>query len=451
MRSLVEGLCAFAGRGACTDAERRAALWLHDELRARGLEPYVETRWVRPQRWAVLAIGGLLGVVGSLLAVPTPVAGLVVAGVGALSLTVEALGWIGPVRLPFPRRATQDVLTEVPDGAIQHVPRAVPAGPTQHEPKAVPQGTTQHVPTAVPPGATQHVPRAVPDGATQDVPTAVPDGATQHVPRAVPDGATQDVPTAVPPGATQDVPTAVPDVGVPLVIAAAYDAPGRGLVLDERWRALLRPAPRGSLAVCGVLVAAAAAARVAGVEDTWLGAVQLLPTVVLLVAFAAAADVALSGWAPGANDNASGVAVALAAFEELQREPPRLLVPALLFVGAGHAVHRIGLPEGAVLVELGPCGAGRPVVRARHPVARAAAARAAEALGATIGGDPPAGAGVRIACLDERGIVPRAHQEDDTVVDEAAMEAALDLALGVVDALDSELPRQARRTSTAAG
>ena len=348
MRSLVEGLCAFAGRGACTDAERRAALWLHDELRARGLEPYVETRWVRPQRWAVLAMGGLLCVAGSLLAVPAPVAGLVVAGVGALSLAVEALGWIGPVRLLFPRRATQDVLT------------------------------------------------------------------------------------------------AVPDVGVPLVIAAAYDAPRRGLVLNERWRALLRRAPRGSLAVCGVLVAAAAAARVAGVDGTWLGAVQLVPTVVLLVALAAAADIALSAWAPGANDNASGVAVALAVFEELQREPPRALAPALLLVGAGHAVRRV---MGVVALEIGPCGAGRPVLRARHPQARAAADRAAEALGATIGGDPPAATGVRIACVDERGIVPRAHQEDDTVVDEAAMEAALDVALGVVDALDAELSRSAGRTS----
>lgn len=351
MRSLVEGLCSFAGRGACTDAERRAALWLHDELQARALEPNVETRWVRPQRWAVLAIGCLLCVAGSLLAVPTPVAGLVLAGAGALSLAVEALGWIGPVRLLFPRRATQHVLTEVPDA------------------------------------------------------------------------------------------------GVPLVIAAAYDAPRRGLVLNERWRALLRRAPRGSLAVCGALVAAAAAARVAGVEGTWLGAVQLVPTVVLLVAFAAAVDIALSGWAAGANDNASGVAVALSVFEELRREPTRVLAPALLLVGAGHAVHRIGLPEGAVLVELGPCGAGRPVLRARHPQARAAAARAAEALGATIGGEPPPAAGVRIACVDERGIVPRAHQEDDTIVDEAAMEAALDVALGVVDALDSELARQSRRTA----
>jgi hypothetical protein len=345
MRSLVDGLCSFTGRGACTDAERRAALWLHDELRARGVDAYVETRWVRPQRWAVLAIGSLLCVAGSLLAVALPVAGLVVAGLGGLSLAIEALGWPGPVRLLFPRRATQHVLTSVAAA------------------------------------------------------------------------------------------------GVPLVIAAAYDAPRRGLVLNERWRALLKRVPRGSLAVCGALLAAAAAARVAGVEGTWLGALQLVPTIVLLVAFAAAADIALSAWAPGANDGASGVAVALALFAELEREPPRTLAPALLLVGAGHAVPGIAPAEleRAVLLELGACGAGRPVLRARHPQARVAAARAAEAFGATIGGEAPVAAGVRIACVDERGVVPRAHQEDDTTVDDAAMEAALDVALGVVDALDAEL------------
>ena len=339
MRSLVDGLCSFAGRGACTDAERRAALWLHRQIAA---EAYVETRWVRPQRWAVLALGCLLCAAGGLLAVTVPAAGLAVAALGALSLAIETLGRVGPLRLLFPRRATQHVLT------------AVPAG------------------------------------------------------------------------------------GVPLVIAAAYDAPKRGLVLNERWRR--RRLPRGTLAACGALVTATAAARAAGVEAPWLGAAQLVPTVVLLAALAAAVDVALSGYAPGANDNASGVAVALALFAELSRDPPHTLAPALLLVGAGHAEPRAarGYVEG-VLLELGPCGLGRPAIRARHPQAQAAAERAAGALGAGTRGARPAAAGVRIACLDERGIAPRAHQADDTEVEERAMEAALDLALGVVDALDAEL------------
>jgi hypothetical protein len=101
--------------------------------------------------------------------------------------------------------------------------------------------------------------------------------------------------------------------------------------------------------------------------------------------------------------------------------------------------------ERVVLLELGPCGAGRPAWAARHPQLRAAASRAADALALPDGPRPRYPAvrvpAIRIACLDERGISPRAHQEDDAPehVDDAAMDAALDLALGVVDALDADL------------
>ena len=337
MRPVVDALVSFSGRGACTDAERRASLWLHDELRRRGHEAFVETRWVRPQRNATLALGCLLAVAGSLLSTAAPPAGLAVSAAGALTL----LAWTAALPLPFlVRRATQHVLTAAPEG-------------------------------------------------------------------------------------------------VPLVIAAAYDAPKRGLALNDRWRA--RRPPRAVLAACGVALAGAAGARLAGVEGTWLGALQLVPTAILLVAFAAALDIALSGPSPGANDNASGVAVALAVFDELTREPPRALAPMLLLVGAGHAVPRAISRErlGGVLLELGPCGAGSPALRGRG--ADAVAARAAAALGAATRGPRPSARGVRVGCLDERGIAPRAHQPDDTTVDEAAMSAALDLTLGVVDALDSEL------------
>jgi hypothetical protein len=345
MRSVVDGLCSISGRGACTDVERRAALWLHDELRSRGHAAWVETRWVRPQRYATVALGCLLTVAGSLLSTVAAAPGLAVAAAGAVTLALEAGGWALPL---FPRRATQYVLTEVPEA-----------------------------------------------------------------------------PTV-------------------LVIAAAYDAPRRGLVLNDRWRRLLRP--RWGLAAGGVAVAGAAGARLGGVEEVWLGALQLVPTVVLLVALAAAVDIALSGFSPGANDNASGVAVALALFDELRRRPPRTLAPALLLVGAGHAVPRAAAAHlraervTGVLLELGPCGAGRPAWSARHPQLRAAAGRAAEALGQAGGGSHRAG--VRIA-----GPGPRAHQVDDTPehVSQEAMDAALDLALGTVDALDADLSGRGRK------
>jgi hypothetical protein len=362
MRSVVDGLCSFAARGACTDAERRAAVWLHDELRSRVHEAWVETRWVRPRRAAVLALGCLLAVAGSLLSTAVAVAGLALAAIGALSLAFEAAGRLGPIRALFPRRATQHVLT------------------------------------------------------------------------------------------------AVPDEGVVLAITAPYDAPRRGLVLNDGWRARLRRAPPWTLAACGAAVTAAAAARVAGYEPGWLGAVQLVPTIVLLVALAAAADIALSAPSPGANDCAAGVAVAIALFDELEREPPKTLRPALLLTGASQAIPRTaarhlrgeGLDaQRVVLLELGPCGAGRPAWTARHPQVRGAAERAAAALGLEPAARPRRPAArvpaIRIACLDDRGITPRAHQEDDTAenVDDAAMDAALDLALGVVDALDAELSARA--------
>src|SRR5919198_80745 len=118
MRSVVEGVCSFAARGACTDAERRAALWLHDEVRSRLHRAWVETHWVRPRRAAVLTLGCLLTVAGSLLSTAVPVAGLAAAAVGALSLALEAAGRLGPIRALFPRRATQHVLTAVPDEGV---------------------------------------------------------------------------------------------------------------------------------------------------------------------------------------------------------------------------------------------------------------------------------------------------------------------------------------------
>jgi hypothetical protein len=436
MRSVVEGLCAFTGRGACTDAERRAALWLHDELRSRVHSAWVETRWLRPQRHAALALACLLAVAGSLLATLEPLAGLAVAALGALSIALESAGLTGPIRLLFPRRATQHVLTDVLGGASSDRGHR-PAG----EAPTVPSyGTGRGDPPA---------------GDARPVPGH--ETGRGHGP------------------ARAEGSSGGAAVAPVLVIAAAYDAPRRGLLLNDRWRRWLRRAPPGALAVCAAAVVAAAGARAGGVDGVVIGAVQLVPTLVLLVAMAAAADIALSDWAPGANDCASAVAVALALYDELAREPPRALAPTLLLVGAGHAGPRAlrshlraeGMSaERAIVLELGPCGAGRAAWRARHPRVEAAAERAAVALGLAGEGpgrngpdrpDSPSGPrhrpdrpvarlpGVRIACLDERGLTPRAHQEDDTEVDGAAMEAALDLALGVVDALDAELANAGAR------
>ena len=87
---VIARLCAHPGRGACTDAERRAAGWLRDELRARGHDARVETHWVRPHWAPALAIAALLAAAGSLISVAVPLAGVIAAAAAAACLALEA-------------------------------------------------------------------------------------------------------------------------------------------------------------------------------------------------------------------------------------------------------------------------------------------------------------------------------------------------------------------------
>jgi hypothetical protein len=225
----VDELCRFERRGPCTDAERRAAGWLHDDLRARGHEAWVETHWIRPQ-WALsLALHAALGVIASVTAIYVPAAGLALALLAAVSLAVEASGRAGLLRLAFPRRATQNVLT-------------VPAAGRART----------------------------------------------------------------------------------LLVCARYDA-GR------------TPGPRAWLVIACLAVAACAAARIAGVDGLALGIAQFVPTVGLLVGLAWAAGLAPSRRISEADAGARCAAVALALHDELSRNPPERLAPALLLYGAGSA------------------------------------------------------------------------------------------------------------------
>lgn len=345
----------MVGRGACTDAERRAARALHDRLRASGEEAWVETRWIRPERNASLALHALLAVIGGLVSSQAAVVGAAIAGAATLSLAVEAAGWTAPLARLLVRRATQHVLTE---------------------PEAE---------------------------------------------------------------------------GVRLIVVAGYDAPRAPSGLVGGARRLVRRLPGRPLAwaagCCAVLALAGVLRTLVVDPGAWLGAVQVAAIVVLLAAVGAAADIAGSAWSPGAG-SAAATAIALALLEELRRDPPRALAPALLLVGgrgAGPESLRAHLraerarPRETVLLEIGPCGAGAPGWAARHSQLRAAAARAAAALG---GGGPDAAARVRRPAGARRlpAIAVAAEPVDDPeAVDPASLDATLDLALGVVDALDSEL------------
>jgi hypothetical protein len=367
----IERLTAIPGRGAGTDAERRAALALERDLAERGQRAWIDTYWLRPGwAWPVV-LAAVLAAGGSLTAVAWPLAGLIAAAVAALSLAVEGAGFTSPLRLLTRRRATQNVV-------------ALP------EPR---------------------------EGA-----------APQEDER-----------------------------GVTLLVCAPYDAPRRGLVLNDRWRA---PAARLGdvrlwLAGCALIIAGAAAARLQGVDETWLGAIQLVPTVVLIAALAAAVDIALSEFSPGAGP-ASAAAVALAVHGELAADPDALPVGLILY-GAGASGpqalrsqlrrERAG-KRSTVVLEIGPCAEGEPAWRARHQQLRRAAALAAEALDIPAPAHRPRPArgvrglpAIRIACLDARGIAERSHQPDDTAdaVDLDATDRAIDFALGVADALAADL------------
>lgn len=369
-RSVIERLCAVPGRGACTDAERRAAGVLHAAVRAGGGEAYVEARWTRPQRRASLAGHAALAVAAALASVAVPVPAAAVAAFAALSLALEATGRTAPLAHALPRRATQHVLTAPADGDVT------------------------------------------------------------------------------------------------LLIVAGYDAPRREPGRAAGWLAgspnraagWLAGSPgraAGWLAGAAAVVAAAAGARALGVEGTWLGVVELVATVLLLAGAAAAVDAAGRPWARGAG-RAAGVAVALALYEELRRDPPRALAPALLLLGArepGPQTLRAHLraeragPRDTVVLELGPLGSGPAAWGTGHPQLRAAAKRASAALAlpAAAGPRPPAGAR-RLPAIAIAGPPPAADAPE--AIDDAALDAALDLALAVVDALDADLARP-RAASTA--
>ncbi len=181
--------------------------------------------------------------------------------------------------------------------------------------------------------------------------------------------------------ATQDVVAPPPDAAAPVtvVLVAATDAPRvaspptRGLArLDARLAAALRgrwPHPPALLAVALALLAVLAALRVVLDGPAWVGAAQLAPAVLCLVAVAALADLALAGAGPGANADGSAVAAALAAVERLDARPPRRVDVALVLAGAGDgpalgarayvdARRRSVPPEAVAVVEVRPCGAG---------------------------------------------------------------------------------------------
>jgi len=132
---VVTELVRHSPRGACSDAERRAARVLARELRAMGRKARTETVWVRPQWPAIWLVHAVLGVVGSVASVEAPAVALGVLGFAAVSALGELTGRLALVSLAFPRRATQNVLSDSPDRApVRLIVTAAYDAPRAHTP-----------------------------------------------------------------------------------------------------------------------------------------------------------------------------------------------------------------------------------------------------------------------------------------------------------------------------
>jgi Peptidase family M28 len=125
-----------------------------------------------------------------------------------------------------------------------------------------------------------------------------------------------------------------PDAPARLILMAHYDAARTGYVFSKASKRIRKLPERTRLALgpfrlffwVGLApLLPILGARMAGLDATWLNAVQAVPTIVLIVAAFLLIDIALSEIVPGAYDNASGVAAVLSAAEELSTSPPENL------------------------------------------------------------------------------------------------------------------------------
>lgn len=299
--------------------------------------------------------------------------------------------------------------------------------------------------------------------------------------RLTPEHASQNV-VASPSGAEQSTTT------TRLIITANYDAGRTGLIYRDAFRATVRRLNRATggaapgwlawLAIGIVWLLAIAIIRVtAHHPSNALGAVQLPPTVALVIGLALLLDAAGAGYGPAAGDNGTGAAAAIELTRVLAADRPRNLTVELVLQGAGDS-EGLGLRSylrtrkrelkdtNAMVLGIAPSGSGEPawwlsdgrLVPLRY--ARSLRTLCAQ-TGATLhrgrGATPalPARAAglpaIAIGCLDSLGRAPRSHQKTDTPehLNEAALTQTLDLGLRLVEAIDASLAPADRTAGTA--
>ncbi len=134
-----------------------------------------------------------------------------------------------------------------------------------------------------------------------------------------------------------------PDAPARLILMAHYDAARTGYLFSKGSKRIRRLPERTRLALGPFRIffwlglaplLPILGARMAGLDATWLNALQAIPTIVLIVAGFLMIDIALSDIVPGAYDNASGVAAVLSAAEELTANPPENLDVWIVLAGS---------------------------------------------------------------------------------------------------------------------
>lgn len=295
--------------------------------------------------------------------------------------------------------------------------------------------------------------------------------------------------------ASQNVFSPAPaDRRVHLIVTANYDAGRTGLVYKDALRALtarlkkltggLTPGWLGWFCIELLWLLGVAVIRHGGSTGTWIGIVQLVPTVVLVLQLAALLELAIASSGPAANDNASGAATAIALVRALDASPPRNLGVELVLQGAGDGAmtglrrHLRGRRRelrraDTVVIGIGPCGAGAPcwwvsdgpliplryMARLRNMAQKLSSRPASPAaLPHRARGTSPAFPArtrflpaLTIGCVDRRDIAPRSHQQADVpdALDRSSMDALLQFGLALVDEIDADLSRVSDRSGAA--
>ncbi|MGH2924950.1 MAG: M28 family peptidase [Solirubrobacterales bacterium] len=291
--------------------------------------------------------------------------------------------------------------------------------------------------------------------------------------------------------ASQNVvsPGPMPDAPARLLLLAHYDAARSGPLFRRRTIARLATLARLTrlpLSPSRILFWSLAAllpilgARMAGLDSGLISVLQLIPTLILLFGILMLVNVELSDVAPGANDNASGVATVLSLAEELASKPPENLDVSVVLIGGGECLmegtrafvrsHRDELRGDAYFVNVEAVGRGavRYVTGEGMAVSFGMDRRVIELCDAIAdsGGARPEGPlawgfataslplrlarcrGTTVTTIERGSLVPAAfHRLDDVPggIDATALDDAHRFTLELVRAIDRDVGRRLAR------